>query len=252
MLSHGENLLRKILTALLPNEKMVYNVRPDWLNNPHTGHNLELDVFIPRINVAFEFHGEQHISNLSQMKRDSTKQLLCKNRGIVLYEITTKQLSYYYICQHLQRLTVHYRKTKRKDISFKVTYCSKQRRDIDNQIKSYKRKIAKIPGHKSHEILYDSKNWIFSLKTTFTELNKKDLDTNFQSLLSFCKEKNTNIFVKQNVYRLLGIENHELRYLLEVIVANNLGEHCDNNCFRLAPVLFDRGELYSWNRKIWA
>jgi hypothetical protein len=81
------------------------SVRPDWLENPVTGKNLELDGFHPDIKtpigrgLAFEYDGKQHASYVPhfhrggknefiyQTKKDSWKDLKCKEKGILLIRI---------------------------------------------------------------------------------------------------------------------------------------------------------------------
>ena len=81
------------------------SVRPSWLKNPVTGKNLELDGYNADIvtpigrGLAFEYDGEQHSKFNShfhkngpdefvyQVKKDSWKDLKCKENKIVLIRI---------------------------------------------------------------------------------------------------------------------------------------------------------------------
>lgn len=81
------------------------SIRPNWLENPVTGKNLELDGFCEGIRtpigkgLAFEYDGVQHAKHNSyfhrngpmefiyQTKKDSWKDITCKNRGVMLIRI---------------------------------------------------------------------------------------------------------------------------------------------------------------------
>lgn len=70
-------------------------VRPDWLKNPSTGRNLELDGYCLELGIAFEYQGRQHSSNDTefggdyeqQLERDQYKIEACAAHNIKLIEI---------------------------------------------------------------------------------------------------------------------------------------------------------------------
>lgn len=72
--------------------KLFPTVRPDWLKNPETNKNLELDGYCEELRLAFEYQGNQHYHNNTQfageldkqVKRDELKEKLCKEHGIQL------------------------------------------------------------------------------------------------------------------------------------------------------------------------
>jgi hypothetical protein len=81
------------------------SVRPGWLKNPATGHNLEIDGFNPNIKtrlgkgLGFERDGEQHSKYVPyfhrsgpeefiyQAKKDEWKDMRCKQKGVMLIRI---------------------------------------------------------------------------------------------------------------------------------------------------------------------
>ncbi len=82
------------IKSFFPNEKIIVHDRSTL------GQNLELDIFIPRLKLAFEYHGRQHFEfwsthywkNYTEFKdqqlRDQIKKRLCAKLGINLIEIT--------------------------------------------------------------------------------------------------------------------------------------------------------------------
>lgn len=92
MLSFGERLLRKYLKKCFGNEEVEYNYREAGIFNPETHMPLELDLYYPRLMVAFEFQGKQHKTDIEQKKRDKIKKQQCKNKHILLFTIWAKDL----------------------------------------------------------------------------------------------------------------------------------------------------------------
>lgn len=79
-------------------------IRPNFLRNPVTGSNLELDGYCPDIHtsigrgVAFEYDGRQHSAYtrkfhrsvdefIYSVRKDSWKDMQCKRHGVVLIRI---------------------------------------------------------------------------------------------------------------------------------------------------------------------
>lgn len=73
-------------------------VRPDFLKNPETNCNLELDGFNPDLMIAFEYNGEQHYKYphpfhtsydkfVNQIRRDQYKLNICDLLGIYLITV---------------------------------------------------------------------------------------------------------------------------------------------------------------------
>ena len=58
--SKGESICRASMYILTG--KVYKSIRPDWLKNPLTGKNLELDLYEEKDKVALEYNGSQHYS----------------------------------------------------------------------------------------------------------------------------------------------------------------------------------------------
>ena len=82
-------MVKKLLRDNWPTEKVLYNYRPDWLKNPKTGHNLELDIYYPDRNLAIEIQGIHHETTYQKYK-DSIKAQVCKEKGITLESLRLK------------------------------------------------------------------------------------------------------------------------------------------------------------------
>jgi len=77
------------------------NYRPEWMSYDGNG-RLELDFFIEELRIAVEVQGEQHNSFVEffhrnengfneQKRRDSLKESICSNSGIILFKIYDEQ-----------------------------------------------------------------------------------------------------------------------------------------------------------------
>jgi hypothetical protein len=87
----SETLLFQLIQLLLPTERIHRHHRPLWLEG------LELDIYIPRLNLGFEYQGQQHAKPVehwggrraleSQKVRDRKKKQLCAEYGCRLIEI---------------------------------------------------------------------------------------------------------------------------------------------------------------------
>ena len=79
-------------------QKPFVKVRPDFLKNPETGHNLELDCYNAELNIAVEYSGYQHYvypnrfhrmydDFIKQVRRDQFKVDVCDAQGIYLITV---------------------------------------------------------------------------------------------------------------------------------------------------------------------
>ena len=90
-LNVSETKMLDYIKEIFPALEILYRYRPKWLLR------MELDVFIPELNLGFEYQGVQHFKPveffggietfLSQVKRDKKKKQLCKENNVILIEV---------------------------------------------------------------------------------------------------------------------------------------------------------------------
>ena len=96
--SKGELECKRVLEKIF--QKPFNKIRPNFLNNPVTGgnYNLEIDCYNEEIGLGAEYSGIQqyrftpffHRNNdhfLTQKYRDELKKRMCKDNGVLLVEI---------------------------------------------------------------------------------------------------------------------------------------------------------------------
>lgn len=94
--SRGEIECRRYLETIF--QVPFSKARPDFLKNPITGNNLELDCFNEALKLGVEYNGQQHYSYTSffhrnvdastnQKYRDELKRRMCHENGINLIEV---------------------------------------------------------------------------------------------------------------------------------------------------------------------
>lgn len=86
----SEMILTKIVQGLVGELDIVSHYRPAWLEG------LELDVFVPSLNLGIEYQGQQHFYAVEawggvgaltrQQERDARKRMLCREHGVRLVE----------------------------------------------------------------------------------------------------------------------------------------------------------------------
>lgn len=94
-LSPGEREMKMILDNILKEEIFIDNYRPDWLKNPNTNRNLELDRYYPNLKIGFEYNGLQHRKKVDteQWERDKIKKRLCGKAGVIKLVVYQKELT---------------------------------------------------------------------------------------------------------------------------------------------------------------
>jgi hypothetical protein len=113
--SKGEKICRQVLESIYG--KKFPRVRPDFLRNPDTNRNLELDCFNQELKIAVEYNGISHYRHpnhlnmteeefLYGVKKDQMKVEMCDKNGVYLltipYTIKHHQIRDY-IIRHLPR-----------------------------------------------------------------------------------------------------------------------------------------------------
>jgi hypothetical protein len=94
--SKGEVECRKFLETVF--QAPFPKARPDFLKNPVTGNNLEIDCFNPTLRLGVEYNGQQHYSynsffhrnidaSTNQKYRDEIKRRLCQENDVHLVEV---------------------------------------------------------------------------------------------------------------------------------------------------------------------
>ena len=48
----AQKQLHSIICQIYPDNIVEYDCHPEWLVNPNTGHRLEIDIFLPELNIA--------------------------------------------------------------------------------------------------------------------------------------------------------------------------------------------------------
>jgi hypothetical protein len=110
--SRGEKICQKTIEQIygVP----FLSIRPQWLKNPETKCNLELDCYNDDLKLAVEYNGEQHykwpnFTNqtyeqfINQIRRDQYKADVCEKMGVYLitvpYNISHDKISSFILSQ---------------------------------------------------------------------------------------------------------------------------------------------------------
>lgn len=88
-----ETKLLHTVKKMFPDLQIIHHGQPDWLGRMH------LDVWIPELKIAIEYHGQQHFEEMKHFggaeslketkRRDALKRSACKREGVQLFEITS-------------------------------------------------------------------------------------------------------------------------------------------------------------------
>lgn len=94
LMSFWEKILKREMIYLFWKNNVIWSYRPDFLKNPKTWQNLEIDVFVNTWKIQFwiEFQWWQHYTDKEQIWRDEYKYKICKQKWIQLYRVNLKWL----------------------------------------------------------------------------------------------------------------------------------------------------------------
>jgi len=101
-MSKQQDLLYQKIRSHVGRVKVIENYRPNWLRNPKTGRNLEIDLYLPKFKIGIEYQGAQHFKHVYNMDRnidytrykDTLKIELAKKRKVNIVEIFEQDLNH--------------------------------------------------------------------------------------------------------------------------------------------------------------
>lgn len=98
---YGETLLNLYLDIFITltcwNTPRKIDHKPGYLKNPNSGQLLELDIVLEDFKLAFEFQGESHYRDKSDMEKDALKLKICSQNNVVLIPVNISQLDSQYL-----------------------------------------------------------------------------------------------------------------------------------------------------------
>ena len=96
-----QELTSRLVNKYFSDYMVFENHRPDWMISSK-GKRLELDFYVKNLSFAIEVQGEQHYKYvpffhtthetfLEKSSDDKEKKILCKRKGVTLYEVASQQ-----------------------------------------------------------------------------------------------------------------------------------------------------------------
>jgi hypothetical protein len=139
-MSYSEDICERSLKLIFEDDVVILrNYRPDWLKNPTTNKNLELDFYLPHIKVGIEIQGQHHYDDGYQIKKDNIKKDLSFDENITLIKISIFQIDPGLLWRKIQNYT---------HLPRNVTLLKGYDRNWTKieEIKEYKQKILNLYG----------------------------------------------------------------------------------------------------------
>ena len=171
-MSYSEILCEKSLRLIFEDGvEIVRNYRPDWLKNPKSKRNLELDFYLPHMPLAIEIQGQHHYDDAEQICRDKIKRQILINKKIPFIELSIFQidparlrdkiLSYSHLSQYQSKIKSYDPRwntlTDIKEYKQKILECYNNSDCIlspyTNRVKEMKKKKIKILDEKIMSVI---------------------------------------------------------------------------------------------------
>jgi len=83
----NQKRLFRIVKEIYPDEEIIFDFKHHGMRFKSSNYPMELDIWLPNLNLAFEYQGEQHYDDPEVMKRDEEKRNACEVTGIRLVEV---------------------------------------------------------------------------------------------------------------------------------------------------------------------
>lgn len=191
---------------------ILENKRPDWLTSTH-GERLELDFYLPNLDLAIEIQGEQHYKFIpyfhqeeqnftDQLRRDNEKRIICDKAGIDLIEIT----SYDEIDFVLEKVSLL---IPQKETDFVENM---KKFDFPEKVMSTSQRLRKTRGvfRERHLKKYKNKlmNYVYTIRKNSQDISR--LSGNYESLGKI------NRLVNNRELCIFGMKRFIKRYRLEI------------------------------------
>jgi len=83
----NQKRLFQFVKEIYPEEEIKFDFKHHDMRFKSSNYPMELDIWLPNLNLAFEYQGEQHYDDPEVMIRDEEKRTACRLAGIRLIEV---------------------------------------------------------------------------------------------------------------------------------------------------------------------
>lgn len=209
--SYGETLLNIYLDIFIfltvyKDVEIEKNINPSFLRYPLTGSNLELDVLIEEIKLAFEFQGEHHYFDTKVINKDAFKMNETFANKRILVPVNIYQLN----STKLSNLIIN---TIKDYLDLGLVMEDKTKRSLDNN--KYDRKAMAVFFKITQRILLATTLFEKALKYLDMKAKKYISEQNIKSIVSSNTDapryKKTRDLGIRSIYRTLPRLNRILK-----------------------------------------